>query len=289
MALAKVGLQEFSNLQIVLTARDYIFASWLSWLPRVQISGLGQEEIQRLVSQWFSGDDLTIKKFSAALDESESITDIMSTPLLATLVILVYRRKHRLPKNKAQLYQMFVDLLSQGWDLAKQVLRVTKFSADIKVMVLSVLARDIHQKGVRGFDQNAIHAAVRKTLPRLQSDSRTLTVELIADGLLIKEGQESRFRHHSFQEFFAARELMHTFRIAEVRNLFLNYLAGNDWWREVVRFYIELAEKPRELATLLFDDDKLKAFYETPQHRSVLKMIEDAYPAANIGSDVAVE
>jgi hypothetical protein len=51
----------------------------------------------------------------------------MHVPLLGTLVIAVFKKMKSLPESKIKLYEIFVELMCGGWDLAKNVRRDTRF------------------------------------------------------------------------------------------------------------------------------------------------------------------
>ena len=288
MELARTAVEKFDNLSVVVTVRDSITEPWFSWLPRVHISGLDDREILELVGKWLDNDPNDVRAFQQDLEASDSLRQLMTTPLLATLIILVYRKKRRLPQNRGQLYNMFAELLCGGWDLAKGVLRASRFSADVKLTVLTELAHKLHVKGKRPFTKQQLAAVVNKTLPRLRANTTALLDELLVDGLLIREAQTLQFRHHSFQEYFTARALVHALKPIGVKRALLEFLKGNDWWNEVVKLYIELCEQPKDLARFLYDEQDLAGFYgqENGHHTELLRMISKIYPDAEIESDV---
>jgi hypothetical protein len=79
------------------------------------------------------------------------------------------------------------------------------------------------------------------------AESDSFIREIVRDGLLIVSGRHAQFPHLSFQEFLTARDLMgdpHARRSTFVLN---RYLRGDDWWREVLGFYIGLSGKTKEL------------------------------------------
>ena len=69
---------------------------------------------------------------------------LMRVPLLGTLIIAVFRKMQSLPANKVKLYEIFVDLMCGGWDVAKNVRRDTKFGSNAKLSILTRLAGHLH-------------------------------------------------------------------------------------------------------------------------------------------------
>jgi hypothetical protein len=50
----------------------------------------------------------------------------------------------------------------------------------------------------------------------------------------------------SFQEFLAAKELLGEPTHSQLHRALNDYLLGDDWWLEALRFYIGLSGTPRE-------------------------------------------
>ncbi|MEO1527611.1 MAG: hypothetical protein AAFX06_19450, partial [Planctomycetota bacterium] len=284
--IAFSGIRQFDNLSVVLTARDYVLEPWLSWLPRVHLSGLDNDEIAELAGKWLVGKDGGLQSFLKLLGSNSSLRQLMSSPLLATITILVFRKKRQLPANRAQLYNMFVDLLCGGWDLAKGVLRASRFSVDVKLAVLGELAQSIHSEGVRQFRQGHLEKAIAQTFPRLVEKTQDIQDELLVDGLIIREAHVLQFRHHSFQEYFTAKDLVHSLKPLKLQKAVISFFETGDWWDEVVRIYVELCGKPKELARFLFDDPKVSQRINTSKLQRLLVTIDRTYPEAKI-SDVA--
>jgi predicted NACHT family NTPase len=170
----------------------------------------------------------------------------MRVPLLATLVFGVYRNTKTLPESRAKLYDMFVSLLAGGWDVAKNVHRQTEFGPAPKLTVLTKLAAMLHMGQRRDCRQADFQTAVKTTLPALRERSEKLLEETIQDGLLIPTGITFAFAHLSFQEYLTAKSLFEP-NSGKAAQVFRSFLNGDDWWREVVTFYIALSPDPKDV------------------------------------------
>lgn len=248
MEAVRSGLERYPHIQLVLAARDYVYGSWLSWLPRLYISPFTPTQIGQLVSNWFGSESPESQRFINQLALSPTLENVMRTPLLATLTILVYRQTGRLPENRVRLYEMFVELLSGGWDLAKGVQRGSKFGSAVKLIVLKRLAYRVHKQGGRQFGQVDLATTVRSSL----SDSalsrwEELTEELLQDGLLVRAGKSYEFSHQSFQEFLAAKALLGDPAVRRAQEILEAYLLGDSWWTDAMGFYVVLGGQPREM------------------------------------------
>ena len=250
--LARKGASENPRFQFIVTARDHIAGPWLNWLPRVSLSGLDEAEIDQLINKWLGTDTEENVSFHAQLSSTSSLGNLMRTPLLATLIILVFKQTRRLPENKTKLYEIFTDLLSGGWDISKGIIRETKFGQRIKKLVLTALAGRIHGDGKRDFGNEDMKKVLKVTIsPSLANEWELLRDELVEDGLITRTGDIMQFPHLSFQEFSAAKDLTGDPQLKQLRKALAAFLEGDDWWREVLHFYIGLAPKPREITLWL--------------------------------------
>ena len=147
---------------------------------------------------------------------------------------------------------MFVRLLAGGWDAAKRVNRETEFGITPKLTVLVRLASILHLDRRRDAKETDFKLATKLTLPIYLDRWDRLLDELIQDGLLVPAGSAFTFSHLSFQEFLAAKDL---FDPSDKGPIYAvdQYLSGDDWWREVVLFYIALSGKPVEMERFIRD------------------------------------
>jgi predicted NACHT family NTPase len=97
-----------------------------------------------------------------------------------------------------------------------------------------------------------VTVAIRQTLPKLEHKLKAIVSEFLEDGLLIPAGDKQVFAHLSFQEYLAAKDLVQATGKRASQALSM-YLGGDDWWRGVICFYIELMSRPNE--TLAWIED----------------------------------
>ena len=175
----------------------------------------------------------------------------MSVPLLATLILAVYRKtRGKLPENKIKLYDMFVELLAGGWDAAKNLNRASRFGSSTKLTVLTRIAGRLHHAGIRECEELEIGIAIREVLPGLADQKRELIGELLQDGILSRTSTKFMFSHHSFQESLAVRDLASRGE-RRVKAVLQGYLTGDDWWAEAIKFYLGRSSDPIRMSSLI--------------------------------------
>jgi hypothetical protein len=247
MFLAAKMADDFPELQIVVTGRDYVSGPAFRWLPRVNLAKLTDDQVSELIENWIGDDRDVLGDFQAQLSKVGTLRPLMRIPLLGTLIIAVYKRMRSLPENKVKLYEIFMELMCGGWDLAKNVRRESKFGPNVKLSVLTRLAGVLQRSEKREAVEADLKTAVTNTVFALAEKWRSLLDELLEDGLLVRTTYGVAFSHLSFQEFLAAKDLADPAggRKDEVLKTFLN---GDDRWREVLSFYVAMSNKPDEMA-----------------------------------------
>jgi len=235
------------KVQIIMTARDHVSGPWLSWLRRLEIQAFDDQEVLQLTQKWLEGDQSKVSAFFQKLKQVSSLGSLMKVPLLGTLILAVYKHGHEgLPESRTKLYEMFVRLLAGGWDAAKNINRGSKFRTSTKLAVLSHLAGMLHSEKKRDCSAGDFYSALRERLSGLEGKRSEVLSELIVDGLLVPTGSILSFPHLSFQEFLAAKDLVEL-KPDRANQRLDAFLKGDDWWREVLIFYVSFHDKPNEM------------------------------------------
>jgi hypothetical protein len=263
--LALSGKQKYANMQVVLTARDHVFGPWLTRLPRISLSELSEVQVQELVAALLDYDSMKVSEFSAQLKKVPVLHPLMRVPLLGTLVVAVFRNLTTLPEGKTELYRIFVDLLCGGWDMAKGVKRDSDFGAAIKLRILMRLSSVLHEARTRVGTSTPLRAVINETAPVLSDEWEALVGDMIQDGLIARNGGTFTFAHLSFQEYLAARDLADPTNRKQDWAL-RRYLGGDDWWGEVMTFYVAMSKRPRDM----------EAWIESERQRSLTDRDADA-------------
>jgi hypothetical protein len=232
-----------SNVQVVITSRDYLKAPWLSGIPRVTLNGLDSEETDRLVDLWFQDSAELRSRFRHELLASRELRQLMRWPLLATLLILVFRRIKRMPESRSKLYTIAVELMCGGWNLAKGLARQTRIDSPTKALCLPRIAMAAH----RGMKKEFLFQYLASALQGLMVHAEALADDLVEDGLLSRCAGVYGFSHLSFQEFLTAKMCLSDLQSDNFNTAFDQFLLGNDWWTEVVRFCVGLTLEPERL------------------------------------------
>lgn len=129
---------------------------------------------------------------------------------------------------------------------AKNITRESKFGLNAKMGVLTRLAGILHSNARREAQEADFEMAVKSIMPAFANRWRSLLDEVLEDGLLVRTGVTLAFSHLSFQEFLVAKDLNDP-NATRQQTVLRAFLGGNDWWREVLSFYLAMDKRPDEM------------------------------------------
>ncbi|MEM6502616.1 MAG: NACHT domain-containing NTPase [Cyanobacteria bacterium P01_C01_bin.89] len=214
----------FITTKVVVTCRiaaqEYVFDRF----REVEVADFGDEEIREFVTHYFTArkDRRKIKQLIDRLETEESVRELASSPLLLTLLCLVFGEAGDLPSNRAELYKEGVDLLLKKWDGKRNIQRdliYKNLSSQRKENLLGQLALATFTRGEYFFRQNVAedHIAdyirnlpgAKEEFEALRLDSEKVLKAIEAQhGLLVERARGVySFSHLTFHEYFAAREI----------------------------------------------------------------------------------
>jgi predicted NACHT family NTPase len=109
------------------------------------------------VTKWFqSKNPAKAEKFITKLADNKPIQELASSPLLLTLLCLVFGELTNFPHNRAELYEEGVDILLKRWDGKRGIERdqlYKNLSAKRKEDLLSLIALETFRQGNYFFKQ----------------------------------------------------------------------------------------------------------------------------------------
>ncbi|MHC0064639.1 NACHT domain-containing protein [Nostoc sp. UIC 10890] len=276
-------IREFSNLfhtnQFVITcriaAKEYTFESF----TEVEMADFDEKQIAIFTQNWFQlTDPVKSKRFIEKLKENEPIQELASSPLLLTLLCLVFGDSGDFPGNRSELYQEGLDVLLKKWDAKRNIEREQAYknlSLQRKEDLLSQIGLTTFEQKDYFFKQKTVEAYIANFIRNLRNadtdpevlklDSEAVLKSIEAQhGLLVERAKGIySFSHLTFHEYFAAREIV----------------ANSDWetllehitekrWREVFLLITGMMRKADDLVwmmkiqidKLLAQDEKIQQF-----------------------------
>ena len=261
-----------------IAAKEYVFAQF----TEVEVADFDDQQIETFVENWFrsKNDLLKAERFMARLDENKAIRELATSPLLLTLLCLVFGEEGDFPSNRSDLYGEGVKVLLKKWDAKRNIQRddhYKKLDVQRREDLLGYVALQtfreneyfVKQRRIEGYIADFI-SNLRDVDPEpesLRMDSEIVLKSIQAQhGLLVERARGIySFSHLTFQEYFTAREIVSTNNIQH-----LVAQVNQPRWQEVffltfgmIRNADELLLKMKShIDPLIKDDPKLQQFLQ---------------------------
>ncbi|QYJ93349.1 NACHT domain-containing protein [Shewanella spartinae] len=244
---------KYRSNKYVATCRTASYHHSLEGFKICEVDDFDHEEVISFSKHWFQ-DEKKLKKFLGDLEKSLVAKELCKTPLLMTMVCLMYDYNRSIPENRFELYQSCVDTLMYKWDTFREIdrcRRVTEISNSRKTYILSNIAR-------KTLDNESIFLRKHDLCRMFSDEINLLGLEVSADELLFdmesnmgifveKSNDIYSFSHLTFQEFFAALSFIER---GDVEKLF-DLAYKSDRYREVFLLAVERIHSPDKLAVTL--------------------------------------
>ena len=255
--------ERYSRNALIITcriaAREYTFQQF----TEVEVADFDDDQIAEVSGKWFrwKQDEVKAKRFLQQLKANPPIRDLASSPLLLTLLCLVFEDSGDFPANRAELYQTGVDVLLKKWDSKRNIERdqiYKKLSLKRKEDLLSQIAWRTFETGNYFFKQKDLEQQIREfieNLPGANTDEETLNLDSEAvlksieaqHGLFVERARGIySFSHLTFHEYFAAREAKEKSYLTP-----LTHRLTDERWREVILLTVGMMSSADKLSQIL--------------------------------------
>jgi predicted NACHT family NTPase len=299
-------IQDFSNLFanniFVITcriaAREYTFEKF----TEVEVTDFDDRQIATFIRQWFQtkNDPIKAENFIEKLKQEPEIRQLASSPILLTLLCLVFGDLGGFPLNRSELYKEGLNLLLKKWDAQRNIERdwvYQKLSLKHKEDLLSQIALETFEKCNYFFKQKEIERYITeyiRNLPEanLEKDALKLDSEAVLKSI---ESQHSllverargiySFSHLIFHEYFAARKIVTSANPdSSLQEVAIH--VKDRRWREVLLLTVGMLDNPgllleamkQKIDIILNQDEKLQKFLVWVDRKSL--SISNYKPAA---------
>jgi energy-coupling factor transporter ATP-binding protein EcfA2 len=210
----------------IITCRTASLDFNFTQFTEVEIADFNDQQIEVFVHKWFHDKDpIKEKNFLQQLSLNEAIKELANSPLLLTLLCLVFGEVGYFSKNRSELYQDGVNILVQKWDTQRNIYReqiYKNLTNSRKQDLLSQVALIAFERKDYFIKQKEVEKHILtyiQNLPEAETDLEVLTLDSEAvlksieaqHGLLIERARGIySFSHLTFQEYFTARKITNT-------------------------------------------------------------------------------
>lgn len=269
-----------------IAAKEFTFQQF----TEVEVADFSDEQIANFAARWFEAKQLADKAeaFLEKLTQYPRIKQLTTSPLLLTLLCLVFEGRTDFPANRSDLYEEGLDVLLKKWNHTRKSERENAYhmlTPRRKADLLSHLAFTTFEEGNYFFKQKKAEHSIEsyiQTLPNAQPDAPWLDSEAVLKsieaqhGLLVERAKKIySFSHLTFHEYFTARRIE---QCDSLHPVLVSHLTEKRW-REVFLLAIEMIETKEKADSLLLsmkahvdqllaDDNQLQQFLNWVQQKS---------------------
>jgi predicted NACHT family NTPase len=260
-----------------IAAREYLFENF----TEVEVSDFDDRQIETFVNNWFrESDQSKAERLLEKLKGNKPIKELAKSPLLLTLLCLVFGERNDFPPKRSELYKEGLEVLMKKWDAKRNIEREIIYkhlSPQNKEDMLGQIAFNTFVSGEYFFRQEDLQRQIKDyicNLPEASADPEALRLdsEVVLKaiehhhGLLVERARNIySFSHLTFQEYFVAKAIE---RDQQLEILVQNI--SNLRWKEVFYLTAEMLWRSDDFLKLMKDridgmlagDENLQAFLE---------------------------
>ncbi|WP_414529494.1 NACHT domain-containing protein [Nodularia chucula] len=271
-----------------IAAKEYSY-DVLDKFTEVELADFDENQIELFISQWLDTKKNTLIKAEdllKSLKNNSRLFELAVTPLLLTLICLVFEEKCNLPNNRSELYTEGLEILLNKWDAKRGIQReqvYQQLSLQRKKDLLSHIAFKTFQEKSFFFSKKEAKMYIKEYIQNLSSNADREQEALQIDSEGILHGIEAQhgilverakgiysFSHLTFHEYLTAREI--NFRKRPQEAAFQELIKkrdDGDWhhWKEIFLLSAEMAQPNAEL----FFESMIKSNYEIIERNEKIK------------------
>ncbi len=160
--------KKYANNRFVITcriaAREYIFEQFTD----VEIADFNKEQIELFVDNWFAAkNDLdSSDSFIDNLNRNDKFNELAKTPLLLTLLCLVFEGKGEFPPSRVQLYEEYLGIFLKEWDASREIERdqplYAPLSYEQKEELLCEIAHSTFERNKHFFTSGEVDECIKQ-------------------------------------------------------------------------------------------------------------------------------
>ncbi|WP_432812136.1 NACHT domain-containing protein [Pantanalinema sp. GBBB05] len=248
----------------------------------VAMADFDQHQIHQFIRNWFSSEADqavgTAQRCWTLLHKPENMAakELAHTPLLLTLLCLVYDRSQNFPTNRSSLYRKALRVLLEEWAAEKRIMREQIYdgmNTELEEILLSEIAYIAFEADRLFFSQREIVDQIRDFLtnnlnaPKHLNGEAVLNAIAIQQGILVERAEDVySFSHLTLQEYLTAYYIDDHYLIDEL----VQHHLTNERWQEVFLLVAGLMRGGTD-RLLLAMEAQTRTYINTPKLEALLE------------------
>ncbi|MFC4557316.1 NACHT domain-containing protein [Virgibacillus kekensis] len=242
-------LELFENLKVIMTCRQQNYHSeFHNLLNEYILQPLTDEQIREYVATAYEEDI----SYPFVHSLKKSLKDLIESPLFLymTVEIMKSTTKREIPKNKSELYDIFIEYMMQH---RLNKVEEMRYELELKLEILSDYA---YSNFSDPENNNKFSEVASKYIDRLSVTS--LKRELLQTGVVIEERNRLEFSHPSLEEYFTALRISKMDEQDIITYIFENH--ADEIYTEVFKFISGLLRNAKQQNILLDRLEKINIY-----------------------------
>ena len=230
--------------------RGLDFEEWTSDVREVKVLSFDRDDAVTFVTKFFDSDEEK-KQFLSILKQNNLLNKIPKTPLTLSLLSILYEEEQKeVPATQTDIYKDFTQVLLGKYSMES---REDYLKLNLITRLLSVISLGMLDKGESSIYLEEFTKRVNRFLSN--RDYSSMEVEEVKNFLentgfmYIDTQNEVGFKHISFLEFFASREIYHHKK--EYSSKLINKFTHPNWQNTAVFYAGRSKDMPGFISDLL--------------------------------------
>lgn len=231
-------------------ATDYSFTQF----EYVEMADFDERQIGNYIDRWFVRDEETRQRCRHDLlknPENKTVRELAQTPLLLSLLCLVYEELNKFPLERHELYDEAARALLAKWDDSRKINRDTvykRLTLRRKQQMLATLAAQNFDEGHYFLKEKQLIKQIEAYLqkaPGIDEPDGELVLKMMEaqHGIFVERARGIHsFSHLTLQEYFTAKYIVEEEARGSVERMMAH--VGDDSWNEVFLLTVGMLNDP---------------------------------------------
>jgi hypothetical protein len=279
-------VDRYDKNRFVVTCRIAAYRHNFCRFTDVAMAEFNDSQISYFIHNWFQSEEdkkvETPQKCWEILQKAENTAakELAHTPLLLTLLCLVYDHSQNFPNNRSCLYRKALRVLLEEWAAEKRIMRDEIYKGlrtEFQEILLAEIAYTAFEADRLFFSQQELVETIREFLTSNLNAPKHLDCEAILNAIAIQQGilveraeDVFSFSHLTLQEYLTAQYITDHHQISKL----VSERLTEKRWREVFLLVAGLMRGGVDELLLLMEKEAHK-YINTPKLQALLRWADE--------------
>lgn len=279
-------VDRYDKNRFIVTCRTAAYRHNFRRFTDVAMAEFNDSQISYFIQNWFQSEEDqkigTAQKCWEILQKTENLAakELAHTPLLLTLLCLVYDHSQNFPNNRSSLYRKALRVLLEEWAAEKRILRDEIYKGlrtEFQEILLTEIAYTAFEVDRLFFSQQELVEKIREFLtnnlnaPKHLDGEAILHAIAIQQGILVERAEDVfSFSHLTLQEYLTAQYITDHHQIGKL----VTDRLTEKRWREVFLLVAGLMRGGVDELLLLMEKEA-QTYIKTPKLQALLNWADE--------------